>query len=59
MMANDPTKSKFSHSNNPMNTVNLKQPVALQSGLGLGGSLNKSFSRSSGFKNQGNSTANS
>ena len=56
MMANDPTKSKFSHTNNPMNTVNLKQPVALQAMLGHGGSLNRNYSKSSGLNNNLNNS---
>ena len=52
MQARDPVQSKFSHSNNPLNTCAVKMPVALQSGLGKGGTLNKSFSRSSGLRIQ-------
>ena len=50
MMTRDPTTSKFSHTNNPRNTVKVKPTVALQSGVGTGGSLGRSFSKSSGFR---------
>ena len=52
MQARDPVKSKFSYTNNPLNTIAVKMPVALQAGIGKGGSLNKSFSRTSGFRMQ-------
>ena len=50
MQTRDPVTSKFSHTNNPLNTVSVKQPVALQSGIGQGGTLNRDMTKSSGFR---------
>jgi len=52
MQTRDPVTSKFSHTNNPLNTVSVKQPVALQSGIGQGGTLNRDMTKSSGFRVQ-------
>jgi len=52
MLVRDPTSQKVSYIGRNKNTVSVRQAVALQSGLGGGGMLNRDFSRASGIKQQ-------